>query len=135
VTSDLYELEPEMTGQFLYNEWTRVWAGATQEYSKKRESHKFYGVYQELHHVDDKTPLVHTTTTLMNYGSHHGKLRDLLYTFQQFLECIKPKDVPEPNYPSIIRRLFQMFKWEFIGSTVAKLFSDILQYVNPLLLG
>lgn len=32
-------------------------------------------------------------------------------------------------------RLLQMFKWQFIGATLARFICDILQYVNPLLLG
>jgi hypothetical protein len=39
-----------------------------------------------------------------------------------------------PPAPSIVYRLYLLFKYEFISATAVKVFSDVLQFANPLLL-
>jgi hypothetical protein len=123
----LFDLEPELESKFLAEEWKKVWSPAVAEYRKKKENMEFYKTYQELHNVNmnidanDMTPLVNPKTKLLKYGTNN--------------ECLRPEKKDEPAHPSIICRLFSIFKWQFIGATVAKALSDILQNVNPLLLG
>jgi hypothetical protein len=52
------------------------------------------------------------------------------------IASILPKNIskPLPPAPSIVYRLFLLFKYEFISATAVKIFSDVLQFANPLLL-
>jgi hypothetical protein len=125
VTSDLFDLDPELESKFLAEEWRRVWSPVVAEYRKKKHHANLNSAYKELYSVNldpsDIFPQVHPGTKLLKQETHH--------------ECVQRKEKNEPAHPSIIRPLFSIFKWQFIGATVAKALSDILQNVNPLLLG
>nr|UOF76394.1 multidrug resistance-associated protein [Bursaphelenchus xylophilus] len=122
VSDDLYELDPIMQGDRLDLKWTSLWTKSYSDYMKKVDDSKQYREYESLHTVNDQTPLVgHKHERLLNYGSHG--------------ECRVPTNKEKPAPPSFIAILFHLFKWEFIGGSILKFITDLLQFANPLLLG
>ncbi|CAD5214570.1 unnamed protein product [Bursaphelenchus okinawaensis] len=124
VYSDLHELDPIMQGSRLNLKWNNLWTKSFGDYKKKLEDSVEYEEYESLHTVDvnDRTPLVnHKHGALLSYGSHG--------------ECRIPKNKKKPPPPSILAILWKFFRREFLGASVLKFLTDLLQFANPLLLG
>ncbi|KAI6235875.1 hypothetical protein M3Y95_00097800 [Aphelenchoides besseyi] len=121
-SEDLYDLNEEMQSRYLAKRWNILWQSAYEKYKKDKEELQCFEAYTSLHTVTETTPLIKEhPTVLMRYGSHG--------------QCTPPKAVNHLKPPSIIRRLMSIFKGQFLLATFAKIVSDGLQFVNPLLLG
>ncbi|KAI6200965.1 hypothetical protein M3Y96_00790800 [Aphelenchoides besseyi] len=122
LSEDLYDLDEEMESGYLAKQWNVLWQPAYEKYKKEKEELQCFQAYTSLHTVTEKTPLIKDhPTVLMRYGSHG--------------QCTPPKAVSHVKHPSIIVRLVGIIKWQFLLAMFAKIVSDGLQFVNPLLLG
>uniref|UniRef100_A0A914PYS2 Uncharacterized protein n=1 Tax=Panagrolaimus davidi TaxID=227884 RepID=A0A914PYS2_9BILA len=133
-----------MTGQPLFHEWHEIYRPRAEKYYEKFREAKiktaFDASYGDPLLISDSTPLL---------GDEKGILRTQALRDKSVIEgygstsdfrtaeAESKKDIPIKNAPippSIVSVLFSMFKWSFLGATLVKLCSDILQFANPLLL-
>ncbi|KAK0419050.1 hypothetical protein QR680_013923 [Steinernema hermaphroditum] len=114
--NDLFKLRTEMTAKVMDEEWERMWQEAMVDYKAKHKVYKESRAYVSL--VDAKTPLLGSEKK--SYGST--------------VNVNAPPDEDKPEPPSIIWRLFLLCRWDFLGGTFVKIWSDILQFANPILL-
>lgn len=105
---DLFELDDGLKSDVLMEQWEAEWSKSLRDYERRKRSILTKGNY-----IDEKSPL------LNGYGKSYGTQK-------------KAKDgTEEVPLPSIIGVLWRMFKWELIGASVVKLFSDLIQFTNP----
>uniref|UniRef100_A0A7E4VNW5 ABC-type glutathione-S-conjugate transporter n=1 Tax=Panagrellus redivivus TaxID=6233 RepID=A0A7E4VNW5_PANRE len=135
---DLFRLESDMMAAPLFDKWKERWTPLADEYHEALKSAKIKAALDETYNetitVSDSTPLLGDEKGLTrqkdkgwgSYGSTAGKS-----------EGPKPEHEDEKELipiPSVGKVLFSMFKWQFLGGTMIKLGSDMLQFVNPMLL-
>lgn len=116
--NDLYSLNPDDLSSTLVPRWNQLWGKAMKAYNTKRQiaeqDSKFGDSIpspdEESRHENSKTPLLN--------ASENGNKS----TTQQ----ISP--------PSILLRIFLLFKWDIILANVVKCISDLLTFANPLVL-
>ncbi|TKR66774.1 hypothetical protein L596_023016 [Steinernema carpocapsae] len=114
--SDLFNLKPEMTAKVMDEGWEKMWNEAMKDYRRKQRTFNDSKAYVSL--ADSQTPLLNTKKS--SYGST--------------VNVNAPSDSEKPAPPSIVWRLFLLCKWDFLGGTFVKVWSDILQFANPILL-
>uniref|UniRef100_A0A8R1E2N2 Multidrug resistance-associated protein 1 n=12 Tax=Caenorhabditis japonica TaxID=281687 RepID=A0A8R1E2N2_CAEJA len=117
--SDLYSLNDADTSNLLVPKWFEIWDAQSKKYEENRsrqraESHSHSRRRTATNDSTDSTPLL-AEQSADAYGS-------------------VPTCQPHQQLPSIIWTLFLMFKWDVITAMIAKLFSDILLFCNPILL-
>ncbi|KAE9550784.1 hypothetical protein FO519_005999 [Halicephalobus sp. NKZ332] len=135
-TEDLFKLEADMVSGHLFRSWISFWQPEAEKYHEKIKEAKVKAAldsaYDEDLFVSDSTPLLKDEKGIVkvpsnkksNYGSEKSSKKE-----------DKAKDEFEGiNPPSIVRILWKLFRWSFLGATFVKLCSDILQFANPLLL-
>ncbi|KAK5971311.1 Multi drug resistance-associated protein variant [Trichostrongylus colubriformis] len=61
----------------------------------------------------------------------HNRMTDYHNKMRAWSDSGKEK---KPSLPSVVRCLFQMFRWEFLTASFLKIISDTLQFANPFLL-
>ncbi|CAJ0593581.1 unnamed protein product [Cylicocyclus nassatus] len=110
----LYELDEGLQAENLNAEWENEWNKSIKEYEKRTRAHS---PNLNFSSTDEKTPLINGNGK--DYGTDDAlKLAD------------RPVHEPVP-LPSIIGALWRLFKWELIGGSIIKLFSDLIQFSNP----
>ncbi|KAI1717212.1 ABC transporter transmembrane region domain-containing protein [Ditylenchus destructor] len=122
---DIFTMDPSMRAKALYEQWTVIWEQQLKVYESRKQSKTF-----RCHHYSqlddnmetDKQPLLLVADHNHGYGATDFDSKNV----DNVNNNVEP--------PSIIRVLWTLFKWDFIGATVVKLFSDLLQFANPLLL-
>ncbi|KAF1747020.1 hypothetical protein GCK72_023478 [Caenorhabditis remanei] len=116
--SDLYSLNEADTSNLLVPKWYNLWDKQNKkiEEIKNRRQANLNAAQTSRRRTssNDSTPLLHDQTA-DDYGS-------------------LPTSHTEQLMPSIIWTLFLMFKWDVITAMVVKFLSDVLLFVNPLLL-
>ncbi|KAL3102262.1 hypothetical protein niasHS_003671 [Heterodera schachtii] len=144
--SDLYALNPNDTCNELVPQWERLWKRAITDYNSKKAlqspdelcqppkesvinvTEGDVNVQHQQEPESDLAPLIRhgddLTThdqVMANYGSTQS---------DHSSSSSKRKTSP----PSLIWRLVLLFRWNIITAMIMKCFSDLLTFVNPVLL-
>uniref|UniRef100_A0A1I8AJW5 ABC transmembrane type-1 domain-containing protein n=1 Tax=Steinernema glaseri TaxID=37863 RepID=A0A1I8AJW5_9BILA len=114
--NDLFKIKEEMTAKVMDEEWERMWQQAMVDFRAQQKEYKNSNAYVSL--VNAKTPLLAGKKN--SYGST--------------MNVNAPPQGEKPEPPSIVWRLFLLCKWDFLGGTFVKIWSDVLQFANPILL-
>ncbi|KAK5984314.1 hypothetical protein GCK32_007181 [Trichostrongylus colubriformis] len=107
---DLFDLDDGLKSDTLMAQWEKEWDKTMKGYEKRRQAQS---LSLSDNYFTEKSPLLFDDGK--NYGTQK-KARD-------------PGD--EVELPSIIGVLWRLFKWELIGGSAVKFFSDIIQFANP----
>ncbi|EYC10165.1 hypothetical protein Y032_0057g2801 [Ancylostoma ceylanicum] len=107
---NLFDLDDDLQADNLTALWETEWNKSVRDYEIRKRSQTSNSNF----YTDEKTPLISSN------GKGYG-------TGKNTKEAMK-EEVP---LPSIIGVLWRMFKWELIGGSVIKLFSDLIQFANP----
>lgn len=144
---DLYSLNPEETCATLVPQWEFLWNRSIQDYyNSKSEAQQRKGDSTDssedsdvVVEVDDSLPLVNGGTghqeSLPHYGTLPSKPASEVKkkTKRKKQKCDKFQSQPSTP-PSIIGHLFHIFRLTILNAMIVKLFSDLLQFTNPVLL-
>ncbi|KJH51062.1 ABC transporter, ATP-binding protein [Dictyocaulus viviparus] len=109
---DLFELDDGLKADNLTPRWEVEWNKSIKDYEKRKNSK----LLDTNDYITKKSPLL--TRRNKRYGA--------VATAKQVDEDIV--------LPSIVGVLWRLFKYEFIGASILKLISDLLQFSNPILL-
>uniref|UniRef100_F1KQC8 Multidrug resistance-associated protein 1 n=1 Tax=Ascaris suum TaxID=6253 RepID=F1KQC8_ASCSU len=121
--SDLYSLNAGDTSAVLIPKWDRLWAKAVNGYNSKREQVFLkWRKREQIARQSEDAPVILAA---------RGALAAPRIDFTAVEEQLAPE---MPNPPSIIWRLFVLFKWEIIPAMLVRMVSDLLQFANPFLL-
>lgn len=111
--NDLYSLNADDLSSTLVPRWNRLWEKAIKSFNMKRQ---------------------------LFYQENKGKC-ELLVEMEEPSEFLKAPPFESDDeksdvvpLPSIIWRIFIMFKWDIILANVLKCISDLLTFANPLVL-
>uniref|UniRef100_A0A915LHH6 Multidrug resistance-associated protein 1 n=1 Tax=Meloidogyne javanica TaxID=6303 RepID=A0A915LHH6_MELJA len=144
---DLYSLNPEETCATLVPQWEFLWNRSIRDYyNSKSEAQQRKGDSTDssedsdvVVEVDDSLPLVNGGTghqeSLPHYGTLPSKPASEVKkkTKRKKQKCDKFQSQPSTS-PSIIGHLFHIFRLTILNAMIVKLFSDLLQFTNPVLL-
>uniref|UniRef100_A0A914RTM4 ABC transmembrane type-1 domain-containing protein n=1 Tax=Parascaris equorum TaxID=6256 RepID=A0A914RTM4_PAREQ len=108
---DLFQLNEGNTSAYLIPRWEALWLPAMQKYNEKK---------QRL--INEDTSIAYRKQTSKSDGLKVESDGVALETKSE----VKP--------PSIVWRLFLMFRYEILTATAVKLMSDVLQFASPFLL-
>lgn len=112
--SDLFGLNPDDSSAVLVLKWNKLWDKAMEKYNTDKSRCNSVRSVRARSGSDDQTPLLESTGE--NYGA--------------FPNNISKHVLP----PSIIWQLCVMFKFDIITAMLVKCFSDLLTFINPVLL-
>lgn len=143
---DLYSLNPEETCATLVPQWEYLWDKSIRDYYnlKSAQQRKVESTdsldSDAVVGVSDSLPLVNGGTdhkeSLADYGTLPSKATSEVKKKtkrKKQQKCGKFKPQPPP-LPSIIGHLVHIFRLTILNAMVVKLFSDLLQFSNPVLL-
>uniref|UniRef100_A0A7E4VBL5 Multidrug resistance-associated protein 1 n=1 Tax=Panagrellus redivivus TaxID=6233 RepID=A0A7E4VBL5_PANRE len=124
---DLYALNPDDTSAVLVPRWSALWDPAVLKFMQKKKDleAEFRAASRrgsDVGDADGSTPLLSANVERIDNG--YGSVP----------AGSKPTPVMAEAPPSIIWRLFLMFKWDVVSAMVVKCVSDLLTFANPLLL-
>uniref|UniRef100_A0A914V1R6 ABC-type glutathione-S-conjugate transporter n=2 Tax=Plectus sambesii TaxID=2011161 RepID=A0A914V1R6_9BILA len=124
---DLFNLDIKNESKYLVPIWDALWNKAMREYhQRKRAFNESLGE----HDAKDTTPLLLGDSSKKRPALHSAKSYGA--TDSSAAKPTKLKGEPQP--PSIVWRLFKMFWPDFVGATLVKIMSDVLQFASPQLL-
>uniref|UniRef100_A0A914YYI3 Uncharacterized protein n=1 Tax=Panagrolaimus superbus TaxID=310955 RepID=A0A914YYI3_9BILA len=130
--SDLYSLNPDDTSAVLVPRWSSLWDPAVKNFMNKKKEAELESRNNSSRRgsatinggATGTTPLLSANVDRIGLDYDYGTVTPSPLSL--------PAKVPSP--PSIIWRLFLMFKWDIISAMSLKCISDLLQFCNPLLL-
>lgn len=125
---DLYPLNIEDTSKILVAKWEKLWTQAMSDYNERKSNAIQRSRAPSMSNEANTTEEEDGTAPLLaaNAVYETGAYGSLPQS-----ETTPPMDV-EP--PSIIWRLFLLFKQDIISAMIIKCFSDLLLFANPQLL-
>ncbi|KAK6726836.1 hypothetical protein RB195_004877 [Necator americanus] len=106
----LFDLDEGLQSDNLQALWETEWNKSVTDYELRQRSQSS----DKNFYTTESTPLI------SEIGKTYGTNQKTMST-----------DRDDVALPSIIGALWRMFKWEFIGGSVIKLFSDLIQFANP----
>jgi hypothetical protein len=138
VADDLFNLDTECESKHLVPIWDVLWNKAMRGTCNKLCYHIVIVIATEYHQrklAFEQTMSEHDTndmTPLLLGDSSKKKFSKYGATESNTKKSDKLKNQPQP--PSVVWRLFIMFWPDFVGATLVKILSDVLQFANPQLL-
>ena len=133
-----------MTGGPLFRRWLSIYKPRAENYYEKMREAKIKAAldssYTDPLLISDSTPLLGDERGILRTKTVDGKSVVEGYgstdafraTEAQTRKNLYIPNAPKP--PSIVGVIFSMFKWSFLGATLVKISSDLLQFANPMLL-
>ncbi|CAJ0935675.1 unnamed protein product, partial [Mesorhabditis belari] len=126
---DVYDVDEELKPDYLQKIWKEEWDVEMKRFRQEMATYvsheKLDADIEERNKTDEKTLLLQSTSKSYG-GTRNGEMKEIK-------EKAK-KDPNSPKQPSIVWCLWRLFKWELIAATALKLISDLMQFLNPLLL-
>ncbi|KHJ97390.1 ABC transporter, ATP-binding protein [Oesophagostomum dentatum] len=107
---DLFDLDEGLQADNLNAQWEQEWNKSLKDYEVRKSSRSANNEF----YVGEDTPLI------LSNGKSYGTDK-----------LVKADEEDEVPLPSIIGALWRLFKWELLGGSIIKLFSDLIQFANP----
>ncbi|KAI6224767.1 Mrp-4 [Aphelenchoides besseyi] len=120
---DLCALNSDDTSAVLIPKWNELWSKVMADYNAKKNGQN-HSSRRAVEQNTDNVPLLSSNSEISSYTTDYGTLESIAGTKRSI--SLEP--------PSILRRLFVLFKWDIISAMLIKCASDLLQFANPQLL-